>query len=62
MGLVSDFMGMLFGHNRNVLVETAQVFRENSENAGVRQAALPLAAPDDGLWHIGATWLCDVVA
>lgn len=44
MGVVSEFMGMLFGSNRNVLVETAQVFRENSENAGVRQAALQDAA------------------
>ena len=44
MGLMTDFMGMLFGSNRNVLVETAQVFRENSENAGVRQAALQDAA------------------
>jgi hypothetical protein len=38
MGLISNFMGMLFGSNRNVLVETAEVFRENSENAGERAA------------------------
>lgn len=38
MGLITDFMGMLFGSNRNVLAETAEVFRENSENAGERAA------------------------
>ena len=38
MGLITDFMGMLFGSNRNILAETAEVFRENSENAGARAA------------------------
>ena len=38
MGMITDFMGLLFGSNRNVLVETAEVFRENSENAGERAA------------------------
>jgi hypothetical protein len=38
MGLISDFTGLLFGSNRNVLAETAEVFRENRENAGVRAA------------------------
>lgn len=38
MGIISDFMGMLFGNHRNVLAETAEVFRENSENAGERAA------------------------
>ena len=36
MGLITDFIGMLFGNNRNVLVQTAEVFRENAENAGER--------------------------
>ncbi|MCK0119710.1 holin family protein [Loktanella sp. F6476L] len=38
MGIITDFMGMLFGNHRNVLAETAEVFRENSENAGARAA------------------------
>lgn len=38
MGLMTDFLSMLFGSNRNVLRETAEVFRENSENAGERAA------------------------
>ena len=36
MGLITDFIGLLFGSNRNVLLETAQVFRENAENASAR--------------------------
>jgi hypothetical protein len=35
---------MLFGSHRNVVVETAQVFRENAENAGVRNAEAHAAA------------------
>ena len=38
MGVITDFLGMIFGSNRNVLVETAEVFRENAENAAVRAA------------------------
>lgn len=38
MGLITDFLGMVFGNHRNVLVETAEVFRENAENAGARDA------------------------
>lgn len=41
---MTDFLGMLFGSNRNVLVETAEVFRENAENAGVREAQAQSAA------------------
>lgn len=44
MGLITDFIGMLFGSNRNVLVETAEVFRENAENAGAREAQAQSAA------------------
>lgn len=40
MGLIGQFLGMLFGSGRNVMVETAQVFRENAEAAGQRQAEL----------------------
>ena len=44
MGLITDFFGMLFGSNRNVLVETAEVFRENAENAGARSAEAQAAS------------------
>ena len=44
MGVITDFMTMIFGSNRNVLVETAQVFRENAENASVREAQAQSAA------------------
>jgi len=44
MGLVQDFIGMLFGSDRNVLVETAEVFRENADKAGERQSATQAAA------------------
>ncbi|WP_322889246.1 MULTISPECIES: holin family protein [unclassified Yoonia] len=38
MGLISGIMGFFFGSGRNVLVETAQVFRPNAEQAAVRDA------------------------
>jgi len=38
MGMIGDVFAMLFGNNRNVLAETVEVFRENSEKAGVRDA------------------------
>lgn len=44
MGMITDFLGMLFGSNRNIVVETAEVFRENAENAGERSAAAQAAA------------------
>ena len=44
MGLITDFLGMLFGGNRNVVAETAEVFRENAEAAGERSAAAQAAA------------------
>lgn len=40
MGLISNLVELLFGSNRNVITDTAEVFRENSENAGVRAADL----------------------
>lgn len=39
MGVISNFLGMAFGSNRNVIVETAEMFRENAERAGEREAA-----------------------
>ena len=38
MGLISGLMGLLFGNSRNVLVETAQVFRPNAEHTAMRDA------------------------
>ncbi|AGI67826.1 hypothetical protein OAN307_c21990 [Octadecabacter antarcticus 307] len=38
MGLIERIFGSIFGNGRNVIVETAQVFRENAEGAAVRQA------------------------
>lgn len=38
MGLIDRIFGSLFGDGRNVIVETAQMFRENAEGAAVRQA------------------------
>ncbi|MFN3662282.1 holin family protein [Yoonia sp.] len=38
MGLITGLMGFLFGNSRNVLVETAQVFRPNAENTAMRDA------------------------
>lgn len=37
-------MGVLFGGGRNVVVETAEVFRENAEKAGARSASAQEAA------------------
>lgn len=38
MGLIERIFTSIFGDGRNVIVETAQVFRENAENAATRQA------------------------
>lgn len=40
MGLIERLFSAVFGDGRNVIVETAQVFRENAEGAAVRQAAV----------------------
>lgn len=39
MGMISGIMTFLFGDGRNVVAETAQVFRENAENGAVRAAS-----------------------
>ena len=39
MGLISGIMTFLFGDGRNVVAETAEVFRENAENGAVRAAS-----------------------
>ncbi len=40
MGLIAGLLELLFGGGRNLLRETAEVFSENAEGAGVREAAL----------------------
>ena len=39
MGLVTGLMTFLFGDGRNMVTETAQVFREHAENGAVRAAS-----------------------
>ncbi len=38
MGIMGQIAGLFFGSGRNVVVETAQVFRENAEGAAARAA------------------------
>lgn len=38
MGLITGLMTFLFGDGRNVVAETAEVFRENAEKGAVRAA------------------------
>ena len=38
MGLMAGLMNFLFGDGRNVVAETAEVFRENAEKGAVRDA------------------------
>jgi hypothetical protein len=40
MGLIERIFGVIFGSGRNVVRETAEVFRENAEGAAVRSAAM----------------------
>ncbi|WP_170760485.1 holin family protein [Ruegeria lacuscaerulensis] len=40
MGLISDVLTFLFGGGRNVVRETAEIFRENAENGAQRNLAL----------------------
>ena len=40
MGLIERIFSSVFGNGHNVIVETVQVFRENSEGAAVRDAAI----------------------
>lgn len=44
MGVIDKVLSLLFGDGRNVLRETAEVFLENREGAGVREANLRDAA------------------
>ena len=38
MGLIGNIFSVLFGGNRNVIRETAEVFRENAEQGAAREA------------------------
>ena len=44
MGLIDGVLGLLFGGGRNVVRETAQVFRENAEAGSQRSAEMQMAA------------------
>lgn len=44
MGMIWDLGRMLFGGGRNIVAETAEVFRENAEGAAGREAVLRAAA------------------
>ena len=44
MGLISTLLNTVFGGHRNVVAETAQVFRENAENAAIRDTDRHAAA------------------
>lgn len=44
MGMISALTSGVFGSGRNVVAETLQVFRENAENAAVRDATFGQAA------------------
>ncbi len=44
MGVISELLGMVFGGDRNVIRDTAQVFRENAEAGAERAATIQTAA------------------
>ena len=44
MGLIGAMFGALFGSGRNVVRETAEVFRENAESASIRATTLQAGA------------------
>ncbi|QAX29699.1 holin family protein [Leisingera sp. NJS204] len=44
MGVISDILGLIFGSQRNVLRETAEVFRENAEAGAARAHDVQIAA------------------
>lgn len=44
MGVISEVLAMIFGNQRNLLRETAEVFRENSEGSARRAHAVQIAA------------------
>lgn len=44
MGVISDILAMIFGNQRNLLRETAEVFRENAEGSARRAHAVQITA------------------
>jgi len=44
MGVITEILSAIFGSNRNVLRETAEVFRENAEAGALRGHDLQVAA------------------
>ncbi|HAR53150.1 holin family protein [Roseovarius nubinhibens] len=44
MGLMAEILRLIFGNGRNVIAETAEVFRENAEAGSLREASLRAAA------------------
>ena len=46
MGLIGQIMALVFGNGRNAIRETVEVFRENAEAAGQRDAEYRSAALD----------------
>ncbi len=44
MGIITRILDAIFGNGRNVVKDTAEVFRENAEAGGVRAAAIQTAA------------------
>ena len=44
MGLISGILTVIFGNDRNVIMETAEVFRENTEEGAARSQELRLEA------------------
>lgn len=44
MGIIAGIFNVLFGGGQNIIKDTAEVFRENAEAAGVRGAAYQNAA------------------
>lgn len=53
MGVIGRVFDVMFGDGRNVIRDTAEVFRENAEGSGVRAAAMQRAA----LEQFGAEFL-----
>ncbi|WP_417471920.1 holin family protein [Leisingera sp.] len=44
MGMISDILALVFGSSRNLVRETAEVFRENAEGSAQRAHAVQVAA------------------
>lgn len=44
MGLINGVLSLLFGSGRNVVRETVEVFRENADSGGVRNAEVQMQA------------------